>query len=230
MHTVETYLKGDKTLIAPIQICSVQTLCLQFFIYYTWVLVTMEEKKSYVKMIQALTRKIYFTYGIVNWESILFYTVIYEHTKCKYRENFFTMRIIIYLNVRHFFHIYKRKLWNLYNLVHFFTYLFCTFDKLIFSFKEKYLRKKLQSMIMLTIIFSKPNLMENWWKNGGPLEIIWIFHDFQTSFNLKLFTEVGLGLWCSTSLSTILRRSVLLVEETRVPGEDHWSHLYNFGM
>jgi hypothetical protein len=175
VHTVETYLKGDKTLIAPIQICSVQTLCLQFFIYYTWVLVTMEEKKSYVKMIQALTRKIDFTYAIVNWESILFYTVIYEHTKCKYRENFFTMRIIIYLNVRHFFHIYKRKLWNLYNLVHFFTYLFCTFDKLIFSFKEKYftffhqfsIKSGLEKIILSIIIdcnfflkyFSLPNFI-----------------------------------------------------------------------
>ena len=32
----------------------------------------------------------------------------------------------------------------------------------------------------------------------------------------------GLGLWCLTSLSIISWRSVLLVEETRVPGENQW--------
>ena len=45
------------------------------------------------------------------------------------------------------------------------------------------------------------------------------------------------GLWCLTALSTIFQLllwpSVLLVEETRVPGENHQpdaSHLYNLSL
>jgi hypothetical protein len=32
---------------------------------------------------------------------------------------------------------------------------------------------------------------------------------------------IGLGLWCLTPLSTILWRSILLVEKTGVPRENH---------
>jgi hypothetical protein len=34
-------------------------------------------------------------------------------------------------------------------------------------------------------------------------------------------TFTGLGLWCLMPLSVISWRSVLLVEETKVPGENH---------
>ena len=37
----------------------------------------------------------------------------------------------------------------------------------------------------------------------------------------KYHRGLGLGLWCIKSLSVISRRSVLLVEETRLPREKH---------
>jgi len=38
---------------------------------------------------------------------------------------------------------------------------------------------------------------------------------------MNIKTVIGLGLWCLMPLSTIFQRSVLLVEETRVSGENH---------
>jgi hypothetical protein len=39
---------------------------------------------------------------------------------------------------------------------------------------------------------------------------------------------LGLGLWCFNNISVIVLQSVLLVEETGVPGENHYKSLTNF--
>ena len=46
---------------------------------------------------------------------------------------------------------------------------------------------------------------------------------FQMESNINILVLLGFGLWClmSLSISVISWQSVLLVEETEVPGENH---------